>query len=214
MRKLIWLAIFLAGAMMCLSPAVYAQTSSAAYDISVTIDNASTATFVVYQIDAGVFTAWTDTTLSFNPVLTDVREDPADPPAYAYLGDVYYAIDVFPYGAGALNVTLSYSNADPAYDLGVHAIGTPVSNDDNGTPTIYTDDTETPVGVKAILNSIAQTIYASDILANGDYLRFYVGLATGDPTENEPSGAVPFNPGDTPGHYEGTLTMTVAAPGP
>ncbi len=219
MKRLTLLTMLVAGVLLCCTSGAFAQSSSATFPISVAINNASTATFVIYQVDGGVFSPWTGT-LAFNPDLTLVS-DPGDPPAYAYLGDVYYAIDVFPYGAGALNVGVSYTDdsnpngvINDGTGLGVHAIGTPVSNDNNGTPTNYNDDIETGIGTKAILGNIAQTIFASDILANGQYLRFYVGLATGNPLENEPTGAIPFNPGDTPGNYTGTLTMTVAAPGP
>ncbi len=220
MRKLTFLTVLMAGALLCFVSGASAQTSSATFPITVDIDNASTATFVVYQVDGGVFTDWPSTTLQFEPILTNVA-DPGDPPQYAYLGDVYYAVDVWPYGAGALNVTLSYTDDDnpngvpnDGSGLGVHAIGTPVSNDNSGTPDDYTDDIETDIGTRAILANIAQTVYAADILANGQYLRFYVGLSTGNPLESEPAGAIPFNPGDTPGNYTGTLTMTVAAPGP
>ena len=223
MKKLTFLTVLLVGALLCFTSGASAQTSNASFPITVAIDNASTATFAVYQIDdAGNFNTWGSNTLVYTPVLTDVTgPNPGDPVQYAYLGDVYYAIDVFPYGAGALNVTLSYTddinpNGAPndGTGLGVHAIGTPTAHDDNGTPGIFTDDADNPIGTRAALSGIAQTVLSSDILANGQYFRLYVGLATGDPAESEPAPAVPFSPGDTPGNYTGTLTMTVAPPGP
>jgi hypothetical protein len=223
MKKLTFLTVLLVGALLCFTSGASAQSSGDTFPITVAIDNASTATFAVYQIDAAdTFTSWGSNTLEFNPTLEDVTgPNPGDPVQYAYLGDVYYAIDVFPYGAGALNVTLSYTDdsnpnggANDGTGLGAHAIATPTAHDDNGTPGDYTDDADNPIGSRATLENIAQTVLASEILANGQYFRLYVGLATGNDTEPAPEPVTPFSPADTPGNYTGTLTMTVAPPGP
>jgi hypothetical protein len=199
--KILILALII-GCFLGLSSVAFTET----FDIDVIIPSANSATFVVWKLfDGQPFpnTPETTTNLSFATTLTNVEVDPTKPPKYAFLGNYFYAIDVFPTGgAGNVNVQIAYSDTSTLTGLGNHGIATVVRvNPANNTEAELRKET---------LANIPQTITASEIAGtvNGRF-RMYVGLATGDAANNEPAGAVPFNPGDTPGTYTGRLTLTV-----
>ena len=206
------------GVVFALSAVARAET----FSIEVNIEPASSADFVVWQFtDPNQFpqAPFTSRTLPINAVLTEfVDPVTGDSTGFAFLGQEFYAIDVFPTGgAGAVNVEISYSdisnpNGGTLDGLGVKAIGTVVRvTDPNGTPDVYTDDTETILD-RDILYNIGQ-FYSAATIANGEggRMRMYVGLTTGDPDANppEPAAAEVFNPGDVPGDYTGNLTLSV-----
>ena len=196
MRQKLFIFALAVGVMFGLSAIARAET----FSIEVQIDAASSADFVVWQItDPNSFptTEFPSTTLPIDVTLTEFF-DPVtgDSIGFAFLGQQFYAIDVFPTGgAGAVNVEISYSdisnpNGGTLNGLGVKAIGTVVRvTDPNGTPDVYTDDQETVMD-RDILYNIGQIFSASTIANNeAGRMRMYGGLTTGDPDANPPEPA-------------------------
>lgn len=198
------------------------QVSSEDFIIEVDIPQADSANFLVWKLVAGQpFPANPEqsNTLNFTTTLTQFQDG-----ASAFLGDNFYAIDVFPTGgAGLLNVNVTYADTqnqngslNDGTGIGGKGIATVVRAPieiDSQNPAFF-DEAQLS---RTLLQDVPAIIFASDIedpQARASFMRMYVGLATGDPaaTPPEPVGAVPFNLADQPGLYSGLLTLTVSQP--
>jgi hypothetical protein len=198
------------------------QVSSEDFIIEVDIPQADSANFLVWKLtDGQPFPANPEAsnTLNFTTTLTQFEGGDS-----AFLGDNFYALDIFPTGgAGLLNVNVTYADTQnqngPLNDgsgIGGKGIATVVRAPieiDTQNPAFF-DEVQLS---RTLLQDVPAIILASDIedpLARASFMRMYVGLATGDPaaTPPEPAGAVPFNLADQPGIYSGLLTLTVSQP--
>lgn len=198
------------------------QVSSEDFIIEVDIPQADSANFLVWKLVAGQpFPANPEqsNTLNFTTTLTQFQDGSS-----AFLGDNFYAIDVFPTGgAGLLNVNVTYADTqnqngslNDGTGIGGKGIATVVRAPieiDSQNPAFF-DEAQLS---RTLLQDVPAIIFASDIedpQARASFMRMYVGLATGDPaaTPPEPVGAVPFNLVDQPGLYSGLLTLTVSQP--
>lgn len=160
--------------------------------VTAEIPQATDIAFIVHEVDGDVFNTLGEVTnLDFE--LTYNSE------FGIYLPEFIYAIDVAPEGgAGVPSVLIEYvdtqnPNGDPASGLGAKTVAAAVRVE-GVNETVLVEDT---------LNGIDGTnIPSQDI--QGGFMRFYLGIATGEPgTPGEP-----FTNGDQPGSYEGTLTLT------
>ena len=169
------------------------------FPVSVTIPAANSATFTVSKVINNQFQATGNNNLSFTTTF--------DAENNTFLGDFFYAIDVAPGGgAGGVDIDIDYADTSVNTGLGTHAIGTVVkatSNPADGEQLLKRE-------ILDDLNNV--TIFGNQV--TGGFMRMYVGLATGDPDASpaEPASAVPFNTGDAPGLYSGTLTLTAVQP--
>lgn len=201
MKKSISIFIALFAAVMLFSSPAFSNP----FPVNVEIEGASTANYVLWKLIPGQpFPSDPETGTSLDFTTT------YDSDLGVYFGDQFFAIDVAPQGAGQLNVLVQYTDTEnpngapnDGSGLGIKGIAT-VVNADPAT----NDETELAKEVLADINNT--TIFASQLV--GGFMRMYVGLATGDPLNNEPADAVPFNAGDVPGFYRGTITLTVSQP--
>lgn len=160
--------------------------------VTADIPEATDISFIVYKVTGNEFETLGEITnldfqLSFNSEFG------------IYLPDFFFAIDVAPQdGAGVPSVLIEYTdtqnpNGGADNGLGAKAVGTAVR----------VEGTEETTLAQDTLSGIDGTnIPARDI--QGGFLRFYLGISTGEPG----TPGVPFSNGDQPGSYEGTLTLT------
>ena len=208
MKKLLIVATVVLGALLVLSPLAGAED----FPISVNIPPAQTADFVVWKLaDGQPFPTVPETSnaIAFTTTL--------DSNLGVFFADNFYAIDVSPQGgAGQLNVLATYTdtgnpNGTPGDDTGleIKGIATAVKADPvtNNEVQLYRQLLRDVTGGADDL-VLATTLEATP----PGFMRLYVGLATGDPLLLEPTDAEPFNVGDIPGDYTGTLTLTATAP--
>lgn len=201
MRKLLLSLIAVFG--LC----VIAQPASAQVDFTIDaeVPAADGATFAVSQVTPGppeVFTPLNTFNLDFQTLTLDAVNG-------IFLPSFFWVVDVGSNGAGFPDVQYSYTDtANPNGGLnngtGLGARGTigysEVVTNPDGSQTVNLIRGESLQEANTS-GGIDETDYA-----NG-FLRFSVGLATGDPTLQEGS-ATPFTAGDQPGIYSGTLTVT------
>ncbi|MBP9854053.1 MAG: hypothetical protein KBD53_04205 [Candidatus Omnitrophica bacterium] len=203
MKKLfLSLVAVLAGLSLTVAP-VYAQVQ---FFVDAELPASNGATFAVSQVDPGppeVFTLQAPgfDALDFGLLTLDVDNG-------IFLPDYYWAIDVGANGAGSPDLAFAYT--DTANPNGGLNNGTGLG----GRGTIAYMEVLTGSGgaqtVNLIRGEALQQSNTSGGIDETDYdgfLRFAVGIATGDPLLQE-GNAVPFTASDNPGTYSGTLTVT------
>ncbi len=202
MKKLLLAVIAaLAGLTLMAMPA----SAQVDFFIDAEVPAANGATFAVSQVTPGppeVFTPVNTFNLDFQTLTLDTVNG-------IFIPSFFWVVDVGSNGAGFPDVQFAYTDtANPNGGLnngtGLGGRGTiayaEVVTNTNGTQTVNLirgeslDDANTSGGID-------ETDYA-----NG-FLRFSVGIATGDPSLSEGS-ATPFTAADQPGTYSGTLTVT------
>lgn len=204
MKKWLYLFVALIGGVLLFNSPVFSNP----FPVNVEIEGASSANYVVWKLLPGQpfpSTPQAGTSLDFTTTYNTGLG--------VYFGDEFFAIDVAPIGAGQLNVLIQYTDtenpngsANDGTGLGIKGIATVVKAD----PVTHN---EAELSKKVLQDINNTTIFASQLLAApAGFMRMYVGLATGDPLNNEPAAAVPFNAGDKPGFYRGTITLTVSQP--
>ncbi len=141
----------------------------------------------------------------------------------AFLPDHFFSIDMgYIYGDASseiTQITISFAEGNnPNGSSGKHGIGWKSSAvfakktiDVTGNENL---DVIVPSGTRSLLKTLATTPKVFTILTDipEGWLRAYIGIATKDPADAStipwPSDAEVFHPGDTPGKYTGTLTIT------
>lgn len=168
------------------------------FTISANVPAATGATFAVSKVTGGQFTPQDSNNLNFGELTLF-------PDLGIFLAPFYYAIDVGGSGgSGIPDINVQYTDTgSPAAataalgDRGTFSYAS-VVNGGNG-------DVVTAKGGMSLHQADGLLIDSDNL--DGGWLRISVGTATGD--ENLQEGdAIPFNLGDAPGTYTGTLTLT------
>ncbi len=133
-----------------------------------------------------------------------------------FLPDNYFSIDVGYVWAGApyvAKITVEFLlPTDGSPSLGDRATATFMGKSRKADGSEKEEEKGDAIGDgKYLLTSLNEQVDLTDDL-DGKWLRLYVGIVAMDPDadflDEDVSGAVPFVPGDAPGTYTGTLTIT------
>jgi hypothetical protein len=199
--------LFLVLTLLFLASPVGAQTTTKSFIVSAVVPATSSIGITVNRVNSQTnqWSAVNSTNLSFgNLGLNSVLG--------TYFANDYFSIDVAPTGAAPdYQTTVTYTEGSnpnqPRNGLGAKATLTFLKATGQGQDTV-----ETPLsshGPKRLLRSLnGETILSRE--TSPGWLRCYLGLVTMDPNAliPDPVGAEPFNVGDRPGEFSGTLTIT------
>ncbi len=211
MRKIILNSIFVGVVVLCGQSMALAASSP--FVVSASVPAATSVDINPFSINSTgtpVFTPVVGLNLSFNPLTFDDTNK-------IYLPNHFFAIDFAPQGgAGNPDVTATYAEGanpnNPGHGLGWKSLTTFIKvTGPSGS------QTETPLaghgntaGKKLLKDLSGENILATEF--SGGFLRIYLGMVTGNPVLNEPTGAEPFTNADKGGTYDGTLTLTATLP--
>ncbi len=204
MKKLILFLIAVFAGLSLIAVPAHAQVN---FSIEADVPASNGATFAVSQVDPGppeVFTPMAPgfTALDFGLLSLDTANG-------IFVPAFFWVVDVGANGAGFPDVAFSYTDtANPNVGLnngtGLGARGTIAYSEVVTNP----DLSQTVNLIRG--ESLQQTNSSAEINENDysdGFLRFSVGIATGDPLLQE-GNATPFTALDNPGTYSGTLTVT------
>ncbi|MCA9406456.1 MAG: hypothetical protein KC684_07960 [Candidatus Omnitrophica bacterium] len=207
MKKNTALPLLLLLSILLFPQSLHAQaTGTENFVVSFNIPTASSIIISAVEVDA--------TTGQFGNQVTALNFSPAtlDSLLGVFFPDHFFAIDVATAGgAGQPTTTISYLDGNnpnaPFNGLGWKTSATfvRVSGPDNA----QVEDFLTNHGPKKLLKDLnGETISGAEIF--GGYLRIYVGIVTLDPNAIvlDPPEAEVFSVADTPGNYDGTLTIS------
>lgn len=140
-----------------------------------------------------------------------VEDDQGQPLGIFLPGDgIFWGLDIGGDAAGLPDITIDYQNeANPnAPNGGLDKKGTITSFKVTGGPGPE-DQVTTLIPNKAgSLGDLPFNYDADTDLANG-FLRLFLGISDG--SDNAPASSEPFTPGDAPGLYSGTLTISITS---
>lgn len=209
MKKIIFAALFL------VFVSVFFCSISFAIDATVTMPYPTGVTPVTTLVmrDGKDADDWEDAvdTLDFDPLTLNTFPDPDDPknPFQIFLPDHFFCIDLgYDYtteGDKITGIKINYNDTS-TNKLGKKATATFIKKKYKVEENVKTD---LVLGGKLLLDSVKnKTIDVSAL--GGGWLRAYVGLVNKDPDADvlDPTAGEPFVPGDAPGAYEGTITIS------
>ncbi len=204
-------------AMLVMAASAAYAGSTTSYPASVTVAGADGVAPVAVRVtgkgtQTGDWGTTPQTSFNFDPLKLTTGTDAAGKPFSALLAGHFYAIDLgytFNGGAAITKIKVEFTgDTKPA--------GQTAGLGDKGLVTLVKKSIVNGVEQADVLlaspnklllkNAATREVNLSEV--SGGWLRLYLGLATGDPAAGEPSGAVPFTPGDLKGTYSGTLKIT------
>lgn len=181
-----------------LALANYSSANSEIFTLSAQVPASTGASFGVSKVIGGQFTEHNSNNLSFGELTLNTELG-------IFLASHFFAIDVGgSAGAGVPDISVQY------FDTGSPNEAT-ANLGDRGTFSYSSvvqsggDDIVTLKDGMSLHQANTLLIDSDDL--DGGFLRIIVGMATGDEALDE-GDAVPFNLGDAPGTYTGTLTLT------
>lgn len=184
--------------LLVLSVALLGTAHAETFTINANVPASTGASFAVSKVTGGEFTPQASNNLNFGELTLF-------PELGVFLAPFYYAIDVGGTGgAGIPNISVEYT------DTGAPT-GAVANLGDRGTfsyaSVVQSGSGDIVTAKDGMSLSQANGLVIDSTDLDGGFLRISVGTATGDPVLEE-GDAVPFNLGDAPGNYTGTLTLT------